>query len=413
VRLPRFFAKKRGDRRTGAEVWGSVGDALFHSILLSAGILFAAVLLSGVAVPEWRINHHFLATRGIVVGKGLARRTARQATVTWQPCLRLRYPTVDGIREAWATRGSTETDRAAAAEPLGDTSLGTELDCWYDPEAPDLVVLERGYNWWMWALTLLLPGALIAIGGAGVARVAAAWGKSEERQAAVAGRQPARAGPREAGPFPGVPSGDNLENSPGTILAFRLPIESGESWALLGFGLFALLWNTVLVVLAINAGLDLLGGQIDWLSWFRSWAWASPELSCSFAAWFWPRRSAPPRSRSPIIPCCRAATTRCCSGRGVRGSSRASSLRLNSRSRRPFDRGPTPAPNEPSSGGRHSVRGRDSSWLRALGLKAGRNSRFRRLRCTPSHPNTTASPGGWSSAAVPPAGLRSPDHFQC
>jgi hypothetical protein len=265
VRLPRFFAKKRGDRRTGAEVWGSVGDALFHSILLAAGILFAAVLLSGVAVPEWRINHHFLATRGIVVGKGLARRTARQATVTWQPCLRLRYPTVDGIREAWATRGSTETDRAAAAEPLGDTSLGTELDCWYDPEAPDLVVLERGYNWWMWALTLLLPGALIAIGGAGVARVAAAWGKSEERQAAVAGRQPARAGPREAGPFPGVPSGDNLENSPGTILAFRLPIESGESWALLGFGLFALLWNTVLVVLAINAGLDLLGGQIDWL----------------------------------------------------------------------------------------------------------------------------------------------------
>ena len=34
---------------------------------------------------------------------------------------------------------------------------------------------------------------------------------------------------------------------------------------LLGFGLFALLWNAVLIVLAVNAGLDLLGGQIDWL----------------------------------------------------------------------------------------------------------------------------------------------------
>jgi hypothetical protein len=33
---------------------------------------------------------------------------------------------------------------------------------------------------------------------------------------------------------------------------------------LVGFGLFALLWNAVLVVLAVGAGLDLLGGRIDW-----------------------------------------------------------------------------------------------------------------------------------------------------
>ncbi|MFM1903669.1 MAG: hypothetical protein RLZZ440_1569 [Planctomycetota bacterium] len=266
MRLPRFFAKKRGDRRTGGEVWGSVGDALFHSILLAAGILFAALLLSGVAVPEWRINHHFLAARGTVVGKGLARRAAAgQSPVTWQPCLRLRYPTAAGLQQAWAPCGPVETDRAAAAEPLGDTRLGAELDCWYDPESVDVVVLERGYNWWMWALTLLLPGALVAFGGAGVARAAVAWGKSEERQAALAVRHPARAGAAGPGPWPGVPPGEDLENSPGTILAFRLPIESGESWALLGFGLFALLWNAVLVVLAVNAGLDLLGGRIDWL----------------------------------------------------------------------------------------------------------------------------------------------------
>ena len=52
MRLPRFLAKKRGDRRTGAEVWGSVGDALFHAILLAAGMVFAGLLLTGVAVPE-------------------------------------------------------------------------------------------------------------------------------------------------------------------------------------------------------------------------------------------------------------------------------------------------------------------------------------------------------------------------
>lgn len=54
-------------------------------------------------------------------------------------------------------------------------------------------------------------------------------------------------------------------NSPGTILRYRLPIESPENWTLLGFGLFALLWNAVLAVLAVQAGIDLMGGRRDWL----------------------------------------------------------------------------------------------------------------------------------------------------
>jgi hypothetical protein len=64
--------------------------------------------------------------------------------------------------------------------------------------------------------------------------------------------------------YPAVPVWDDLVNSPGTILRYRLPIESPENWTLVGFGLFALLWNAVLVVLAVGAGLDLLGGRIDW-----------------------------------------------------------------------------------------------------------------------------------------------------
>ena len=75
MRFPRFFGKKRGHRRTGSQAWASLGDAAFHAVLLTAGIVFAGLLLSGVAVPEWRINQHFLATDCTVLGKGLARRT--------------------------------------------------------------------------------------------------------------------------------------------------------------------------------------------------------------------------------------------------------------------------------------------------------------------------------------------------
>jgi hypothetical protein len=37
VKLPRFFGKKRGHRRTGLAVWGSVGEGLFYAALVAAG----------------------------------------------------------------------------------------------------------------------------------------------------------------------------------------------------------------------------------------------------------------------------------------------------------------------------------------------------------------------------------------
>jgi len=279
VRLPRFFAKKRGHRRTGSEAWGSFGEGLFHAVLVAAGLVFGGLLLTGVAVPEWRINHDFLPAQATVVGKGLGRRPG-PAGPTWQPALLLRYETeadaphdihdihdVHDVQESWTFLGSPLADRGRALAALaGQVPLESTLPCWYDPADPTTVVLSRGYNWWMWALTLLLPSALLAFGGAGLGRVLARWGKSEERQAAAAGPLGPLAGrPTEADGYPGVPSCDDIENSPGTVLRFRLPSSGPESWTLLGLGLFAALWNTVLVVLAVTAGLDLLGGRIDWL----------------------------------------------------------------------------------------------------------------------------------------------------
>jgi len=263
VRLPRFFAKKRGHRRTGSEAWGSIGEGLFHAVLVTAGLLFAGLLITGVAVPEWRINHDFEPSLATVVGKGIARREVSGGS-TWQPCLLLRYEAEAGSRTAWAFRGTAVRDRKRAVSALAAERLGSTMACWYDPADPDTVVLLRGYNWWMWALTLLLPGALLAFGGAGLARSLARWGMSEERRAAGP-LGPLTGPPSSAADYPGIPPCDDLVNSPGTVLRFRLPLAGPESWSLLGFGLFAVLWNTVLAMLAVTAGLDLLGGQTDWL----------------------------------------------------------------------------------------------------------------------------------------------------
>jgi len=183
VRLPRFFGKKRGHRRTGSQAWGSFGEAIFYSLLVAAGLVFGGLLLTGS------------------VGVG-----ADEAGVQWA-------------------------------------------------------------GWWLWIFTALIPGALLAFGCSGLIRTVRGWGKSEERRAAaetiIELLEPADQGAESRPDLPGIPTCDDLVDSPGTILRYRLPIESPESWRLLGIGLFAALWNAVLALFAVTAGLDLLGGRVE------------------------------------------------------------------------------------------------------------------------------------------------------
>lgn len=271
MRLPRVFGKKRGHRRTGSQAWGSFGDGLFHAALVAAGLLFGTLLVTGVAVPEWRINRDYLGTTCRIVGQGLVQRSVEdppgRVTVTWRPCLLVRYDAGGTAHESWSrTDPSAGTaDRAAAVAALAAWPMGAEVPGWYDPAHRDTIVLRRGFNWWMWALTLLLPGALLAFGGAGLWRAVRRWGRSEEAlAAATSSRAAGGPGPAAAPGHPGIPGCEDMTNSPGTVLRYRLPLESPESWTLLGLGLFAAAWNAVLVVLAVGAGLDAAGGRLHW-----------------------------------------------------------------------------------------------------------------------------------------------------
>ena len=172
--------------------------------------------------------------------------------------------------ESWNTVHSSETSetRAFALHELDAWELGGQLRCWYDPDDIETVVLKQGYSWWLWLLALLLPGALVAFGITGLLHSLKSWGRSEERQAAQFGRileTLASPIPETVG-FPTIPACDNLVNSPGTMLRFRLPTESPEAWSLIGAGLFSGLWNVVVILLAVNVGIDIAGGRADvWL----------------------------------------------------------------------------------------------------------------------------------------------------
>ena len=274
MRLPTFFSKKRGNRRTGLPAWGSLGEGIYHTVLLVAGLTIGVLMLTGVAVPEWRINNQFIEVNGQLIGKGLARHTLRDvfggAKYSWRPALLVQYEVEGENVESWNTVHSSETSetRAFALHELDAWELGGQLRCWYDPDDIETVVLKQGYSWWLWLLALLLPGALVAFGITGLLHSLKAWGRSEERQAAQFGRileTLASPLPETVG-FPTIPACDNLINSPGTMLRFRLPTESPEAWSLIGTGLFSGLWNVVVILLAVNVGIDIAGGRADvWL----------------------------------------------------------------------------------------------------------------------------------------------------
>ena len=65
--------------------------------------------------------------------------------------------------------------------------------------------------------------------------------------------------------LPGVPDCSDITSSPGTRLAFRLPMSGSPAWVLFGLLLACLAWNGLVsgfVVLAVHGYLE---GKPDWL----------------------------------------------------------------------------------------------------------------------------------------------------
>ncbi len=178
ARWLRIFDKKRGERRTGSKLLGSVGEALFFAVLFLLGSIALVALVASVWMRTWPASDFF-----------------------------------------W--------------------------------------------------LTVLVLVSLILIGAGGAIYSVVHAGTSAERRAALARRARHHELIDEALPtskdLPNVPTDDNLTNSPGITLAYRLPMASSPGWSLLAGMLFCLVWNflaTVFLVVAINKHVS---GQPDWL----------------------------------------------------------------------------------------------------------------------------------------------------
>jgi hypothetical protein len=65
--------------------------------------------------------------------------------------------------------------------------------------------------------------------------------------------------------FPALPNVNDLTDSPGTVLDYRLPVVTSPVWRLAAAAVFCLLWNTATAVMAVLAIESHLRLASDWL----------------------------------------------------------------------------------------------------------------------------------------------------
>jgi hypothetical protein len=265
----RYYEKKRGHRRTGSRLFGSVGEAIFFAVLLVVG---CAGILWGIVwrvIPEWRVNHGFVEHTCTVVEKRIVEVQGEKGLL-YRPEVKIKYEVQPVTYLPWTydvhhTRLSTRDEAQAAIDRFEE---GQAYSCWYDPAEPAVAVLVRGYQWWIWP-ALLIFASFVVIGAGGLVYTALHWGKSAERRAAAVRSVPAAELfdlPATADPqYPYIPDSSEITSSPGTRLAYRLPLTQSPGWTLFGLLVACIAWNGAVSVFVVMAIRSVLADSPDWL----------------------------------------------------------------------------------------------------------------------------------------------------
>jgi hypothetical protein len=248
---------------------GSLGEALFFGIFFAVGCGALAYMLAALVWPEWRANRQFAAARCTLLDKRTGEATVQNSAPMYRPEFRVRYRVDDHEYVEDALYDVTQlysSDKQSVERVLDKFEVGHEYPCWYDPIEQRPVVLARGYSPWLY-VSLLIPLSFMLIGGGRLIYTLVHWNASDERRslrnqrAAQLDLFDVDAGGRN---YPTVPTDTNLTNSPGTTLAYRLPIATRTGWTLFAAAIACLLWNSIVAIFVVMAVSSFARGKPDW-----------------------------------------------------------------------------------------------------------------------------------------------------
>ena len=226
----RYYGKKRGHRRTGSPALASLGEAAFFAVLLLLGVRGWCC-----CSPPWSCPSGASTTSSsrppARCSTSRSARSRGEDGPLYRPEIKIEYE-VGGVEyRDWhydIHRGLFQRARERAGHPRPASNSLDQASTIAIPAGtirpnPGVVVLVRGYRWWVW-LVFTVPASFVVIGAGGLLYALLHWGKSAERRAAMTQRVQERDlfGGNGSGQrlYPFVPHGADMTNSPGTRLKF-------------------------------------------------------------------------------------------------------------------------------------------------------------------------------------------------
>lgn len=255
VRFP-LLLKKLGGRRTGSRALARAGELLYHAMFVVAGLVGCWWLVTDVLIPEWRLAERYeryLQTRGVVVDSDVESRPGL-AEKEFCPVVQVRFSPAPHVEVLTWTRHGVGRDVPSAREAqaaLKSYPAGVELDVWYDPDDPESITLNTSRRYLPW-LILCIPVSLVVAGVVGLVQARSGVQATPERRSdRLLGGDAAwvsgETGTRQL-LASGLPPLDEVGDSPGVLLEYRLPMDGAEGWRLFGMATLCVLWNALAAV---------------------------------------------------------------------------------------------------------------------------------------------------------------------
>jgi len=235
--------------------------------MLVVGIIIFILQLWTWAIPQLILYQEYIPSRGMVLDKRIAEQTFG-TELRYRPEVLLEHSVEGKTYRVWTfdyytlqpKSGFTE-QRELAEAALAPFTVGQRTNCWYRINYPEQAIVIWEGRIWGWFL-LLLSFSLIILGIIGLPQSFRLLAVSKERQAALLTLPKDSA--QRTSDWSTIPDIRSINESPGTHLAYRLPLGQRPIFPLAGQTLFATAWTIIALVILIQSFFDSSDNWLDY-----------------------------------------------------------------------------------------------------------------------------------------------------
>ena len=259
---------------------GSVGEALLYAVLFLLGVVGLVVMIASAQLRLWPSSYffpelYFVEVRTVVADKFLVeskvvdnvQNDSSPEASTFRPELLVEWMDDGVVRSSRLSLSDEALGREAGLAMLDRYEQGESYQGWRDLFDEQSLRMRRPQRY-RFGLTLIAFVVTICLGGAGAVHAVISFGTSPERRAVIVGKaaridvEPDSVSRENI--YPNVPAVDDMSNSPGVHLAYRLPIVQSPLLRVLAAALFCLVWVSIAAVFVNVTATDFVRGEPEW-----------------------------------------------------------------------------------------------------------------------------------------------------